>query len=68
MNVQINIQNLLLCVRQCGECPMRWHACHNGCFRRANHCPRNTWDIPRVISSGAVSPSVMGHDDGRPVQ
>ena len=63
---QNNIQNLLLIFIRCAGCSMK---CDSRCVRNANHYPSDTWDIPRVISSGAVSPSVMGHDDGTgPVQ
>ena len=62
--INIHIQNLLLFICCCAG-----RRCDRGCHRNANYYPNDTWDRPRVIISGAVSPSGMGHDNGiRPVE
>ena len=57
IHIQNNIQNLLLicCCAGASRCSSR--CCH------ANQYPTDTWDRPRVIRSGAVSPSVVGPDN-----
>ena len=60
--IQINIGTCYIC--QCGGCPVRCKTNHDGSFRSTTHYPRYTWDRPRLASSGADSPSVMGSDDG----